>query len=103
MSVAVAVREEQAALARSVEPPLSVEVLEGREPFNALERDWNAALARGPRDEPMLRHEWVRAWIENFAPGAPLRTVVARAGRELHAAVPLVEQKGKSADTCFCR
>jgi len=101
MSVAVAVREEQAALARSVEPPLSVEVLEGREPFNALERDWNAALARGPRDEPMLRHEWVRAWIENFAPGAPLRTVVARAGRELHAAVPLVEQKGKSADTCF--
>jgi CelD/BcsL family acetyltransferase involved in cellulose biosynthesis len=101
MSVAVAVREEQAALARSVEPPLSVQVLEGREPFNALERDWNAALARGPRDEPMLRHEWVRAWIESFAPGAPLRTVVARAGRELHAAVPLVEQKGKSADTCF--
>ena len=101
MSVAVAVRQEPAALARAVEPPLSVEVLEGRDAFNALEREWNAALARGPRDEPMLRHEWVRAWIENFAPRSPLRTIVARAGRELHAAVPLVEQKGKSADTCF--
>src|SRR5205823_1817596 len=101
MSVAVAIREQTTAPARSAEPPFSIEVLEGREAFNALEKEWNAALARGPRDEPMLRHEWVRAWIENFAPGAPLRTVVARAGRELHAAVPLVEQKGKSADTCF--
>jgi len=25
----------------------------------------------------MLRHEWLRAWIENFAPSLPLRTFVA--------------------------
>ena len=101
MSVAVAVREESGAVLRTPEPPLCVEVVEGREAFNALEKEWNAALPRGPRDEPMLRHEWVRAWVENFAPGAPLRTLVARAGRELHAAMPLVEGKERSADTCF--
>src|SRR5947208_10051413 len=101
MPVAVAVREQPGALARAAEPPLSVEVLEGREAFNALEKEWNAALARGPRDEPMLRHEWLRAWIENFAPGAVLRTFVARAGREISAAVPLIETRERSADTCF--
>src|SRR5262249_6200196 len=83
------------------ELPLSVEMVEGREAFNALGKQWNAALARGPRDEPMLRHEWVRAWIENFASGATLRTFLARAGSELHAAVPLIEARERSADTCF--
>ena len=76
-------------------------MLEGREAFNALEKEWNAALARGPRDEPMLRHEWLRAWIENFSPGAPLRTFVARTGRELHVAIALVEEERRDADTCY--
>jgi len=49
----------------------------------------------------MLRHEWLRAWIENFAPSLPLRTFVARAGREIAAAVPLIELRERSADTCF--
>jgi CelD/BcsL family acetyltransferase involved in cellulose biosynthesis len=83
------------------EEELSVEVIEGRDAFGALEREWNAALAKGPRDEPMLRHEWTRAWIENFAPGATLRTFVARAGHELHAALPLIESIERNADTCF--
>jgi len=81
--------------------PLAVEVLEGRDAFNSLEREWNAALARGPRNEPMLRHEWLRAWIENFAPGATLKTFAARTGKELHAAVPLLESTDRDADTCF--
>jgi len=83
------------------EQELSVEIIEGRDAFCSLEREWNAALARGPRDEPMLRHEWMRAFIENFAPGATLRTFLARAGREIHAAVPLIEQRERSADTCL--
>jgi CelD/BcsL family acetyltransferase involved in cellulose biosynthesis len=80
---------------------LSVEIIEGRDAFVGLEREWNKALALGPRDEPMLRHEWMRAWIENFAPGATLRTFVARTGRELHAAVPFIETVERNADTCF--
>jgi CelD/BcsL family acetyltransferase involved in cellulose biosynthesis len=81
--------------------PIAVEMLEGRDAFNALEREWNAALAKGPRNEPMLRHEWLKAWIDNFAPGATLRTFVARTGKELHAAVPLVESLDRDADTCY--
>src|SRR5437660_1067272 len=107
MSVAVARKPQAQALPEKVqrqegpEPPLALEMLEGREAFNSLEKEWNASLARGPRDEPMLRHEWIRAWIENFAPGAALRTLVARGGRELHAAMPLVELRERGADTCF--
>ena len=89
------------ALRQQPDPELRLEMIEGRDAFLQLEREWNAALARGPRDEPMLRHEWLRAFIENFAPGATLRTFVARAGREICAAVPLIETRERSADTCF--
>lgn len=89
------------ALKQQPEPALRVDVVEGRDAFVQLEREWNAALSRGPRDEPMLRHEWLRAWIENFAPGATLRTFLARCGREICAAVPLIETRERSADTCF--
>ena len=80
---------------------LRVDIVEGRDAFVQLEKTWNDALGKGPRDEPMLRHEWVRAFIENFAPGATLRTFVARAGKEIAAAVPLIETQERSADTCF--
>lgn len=89
------------ALRQQAPAALRLEVVEGRDAFVQLEREWNAALARGPRDEPMLRHEWLRAWIENFAPGATLRTFLAREGREICAAVPLIESRERSADTCF--
>jgi hypothetical protein len=81
--------------------PLEVSVVEGRDAFVQLEREWNNALSKGPRDEPMLRHEWLRAWIENFAPGATLRTFVARTGKEIHAAIPLIETTDRDADTCY--
>jgi CelD/BcsL family acetyltransferase involved in cellulose biosynthesis len=81
-------------------PGFIVELVEGREAFAALEKEWNAALAKGPRDEPMLRHEWLRAHVENFTPGAPLRVLLARAVGELHAALVLVERREQGADTC---
>ena len=89
------------------EQGFTVEILEGRDAFAGLEKQWNAALAKGPRDEPMLRHEWLKAWIENFAPGAPLRVFLARSAGpagssgELQAAVPLFETKERNLDTCF--
>src|SRR5260370_29829776 len=95
---------EKLGTARGVEPlgtALEVTVVEGRDAFVQLEREWNNALAKGPRDEPMLRHEWLRAWIENFAPGATLRTLVARTGKVIHAPVPLIETTPRDADTCF--
>lgn len=85
----------------SGEAELRVEILEGRDAFVGLEKAWNDALAKGPRDEPMLRHEWIRAFIENFAPGSTLRTFVVRAGKEIAAAAPFIETRERSADTCF--
>lgn len=96
-----AVRAPGPRLQAPAEVSLSVELVEGRDAFVQLERAWNDALAKGPRDEPMLRHEWVRAFIENFAPGATLRTFVARAGKEIAAAVPFIETQERGADTCF--
>lgn len=87
--------------ASAQEAELRVDIVEGRDAFVQLEKAWNDALGKGPRDEPMLRHEWVRAFIENFAPGAALRTFVARAGKEIAAAVPLIETQERSGDTCF--
>ena len=39
-----------------------------RAAFAALEAEWNALDAR-TADEPFYRHEFIRIWIDNFAPG----------------------------------
>ena len=58
---------------------------------------WDGVPAGGGRSLPF----GLRAWIENFAPSLPLRTFVARAGREIVAAMPLIEMRERSADTCL--
>jgi CelD/BcsL family acetyltransferase involved in cellulose biosynthesis len=50
----------------------------GRAPFEALRDEWNALLARGPVDMPFVRHEWISAWLEAFAPSRAPIVVVAR-------------------------
>jgi CelD/BcsL family acetyltransferase involved in cellulose biosynthesis len=72
---------------------LQVETL-GRAEFFRLEREWNA-LVETTRDEPFHRHEFIRAWIDSFAPGARLKILAGRdlAGR-LVAALPLVADRG---------
>jgi len=97
---APAVREPRPEVPPDTTTPITVELLEGRDAFSALEKEWNAALAKGPRDEPMLRHEWLKAHFENFTPSAPLRVFVARTGKELQAAIPFVEKVERNLDTC---
>ncbi len=64
------------------------------EAFLALRDEWND-LTRRVRDEPFHRHEFLRAWIESFAPRAPLRIVVRRdAEGALEAALPLRPMRG---------
>ncbi|WP_242335836.1 GNAT family N-acetyltransferase [Anaeromyxobacter sp. SG66] len=71
-----------------------VEELQGRAAFEALRDEWNGLLARGPVDVPFARHEWISAWLDAFAPDAPLRVLVARtrAGRAAGMA-PLLLQR----------
>jgi CelD/BcsL family acetyltransferase involved in cellulose biosynthesis len=62
--------------------------------FMALEQEWNT-LVEARDAGPFNRHEWIRVWIDNFAPGARLLVLTARnhAGR-LVAALPLLAEMG---------
>jgi CelD/BcsL family acetyltransferase involved in cellulose biosynthesis len=72
-----------------------VEEIRDRCGFVALEREWNA-LAAETDDQIFYRHEFVRVWIDNFAPTRPLRVLVLRDGTgRLEAALPLVARRGR--------
>lgn len=58
--------------------------------FIALETEWNM-LVKVSRDEPFYRHEFIRSWIENFAPNEKLKILTGRDRfGKLIAALPLV-------------
>ncbi|HZA13674.1 MAG TPA: hypothetical protein VE618_04235, partial [Myxococcaceae bacterium] len=72
-----------------------VEEIRDRCAFVSLEREWNA-LAAETDDQVFYRHEFLRVWIDNFAPTDQLRVLVLRdqVGR-LEAALPLVARRGR--------
>jgi CelD/BcsL family acetyltransferase involved in cellulose biosynthesis len=75
--------------------PLSVNIVDNAYALASLRREWNE-LADRTTDEPFFRHEFVQTWIENFAPQAPLKILIARdANRRLTAVLPLIEQRIK--------
>jgi CelD/BcsL family acetyltransferase involved in cellulose biosynthesis len=60
--------------------PYAVEEVRGRAAFAALRAEWDALAASGPTDLPFVRHDWLSAWLDAFAPGrAPLVVVARRA------------------------
>lgn len=79
-------------LARSRRPPsvLALRDVVERPSFVALEREWNA-LVEASAAQPFQRHEYVRAFLHHFLPGAALKLVTGRdaAGR-LALLLPLV-------------
>ena len=60
--------------------------------FAALEREWDALVARTD-DQLFFRHAFIRIWIDNFAPRARLRVLTLREGGRLTAALPLIEER----------
>jgi len=70
-----------------------VEELYSREAFVALRTEWDA-LVTATRDEPFFRHDFIRSWIDNFAPDSQLRIILLRNGEgRLEAVLPLVERR----------
>ncbi len=69
---------------------LCVEEL-SRAQFDSLRSEWDALLARSGQEEPFLRHAFLKAWLDNFAPEAPLRLLAARERGRLVAVLPLLE------------
>jgi CelD/BcsL family acetyltransferase involved in cellulose biosynthesis len=71
-----------------------VEEVRGRAAFDALAPAWNRLLSRGPVDLPMVRHEWIAAWLDAFAPEAePLVLVVRGPSGELAAMAPFLRER----------
>src|SRR3954469_5013750 len=70
------------------------EVQDGAE-LGRMEREWDELLDATPaRGTVFLRHAFIRIWIDNFAPRAKLRVLVARDGAGPRQPVlPLMEQR----------
>src|SRR4051812_6574547 len=74
-------------------PSLQVAEVNDRVAFLALEREWNA-LVEAVGDTLFYRHEFLRIWMDNFAPRTKPRILTARdAGGRLVAALPLMEER----------
>ncbi|MEW6737821.1 MAG: GNAT family N-acetyltransferase [Acidobacteriota bacterium] len=64
-----------------------------RSQFQELEKDWDVLVA-ATQDQPFYRHEFIRIWIDNFAPRAQLRIITGRNDQgRLIAALPLMQQQ----------
>jgi CelD/BcsL family acetyltransferase involved in cellulose biosynthesis len=84
-----------AALPALAPAPYAVEELRGRAALEPLREAWDALAARGPADCPMIRHGFVSAWLDAFAPAAAPVALVARAasGEPVGIAPFLVERR----------
>jgi CelD/BcsL family acetyltransferase involved in cellulose biosynthesis len=74
-------------------PSLNVCLIDTPEAIANLEPEWNALVER-TRNEPFFRSEYIRSWIEHFAPRAPLRALTARDSRgRLVGFLPLIDER----------
>jgi CelD/BcsL family acetyltransferase involved in cellulose biosynthesis len=81
-------------LALKLLPVLEVVEVTDYTAFMALAEEWNA-LVTATCDEPFYRHEFIRIWIENFAPEARLKILTGRDRQgKLTAVLPLMEERG---------
>jgi CelD/BcsL family acetyltransferase involved in cellulose biosynthesis len=73
-----------------------VEEVRGRAGLESLRDLWDALAARGPADCPMIRHGFLSAWLDAFAPAASPLVLVARAssGEPVGIAPFLEERRG---------
>ncbi|HEX9991118.1 MAG TPA: GNAT family N-acetyltransferase [Chloroflexia bacterium] len=73
---------------------IAVTEVNDRATFISLEAEWDALVAT-TNAGPFYRHDFIRIWIDNFAPRTRLRILV---GRDEHgtlvAALPLMQERG---------
>jgi hypothetical protein len=71
----------------------SVERVSDNATFDALEGEWNAAVAGAAIPHPFLRHEWVRTWWDAFGGGRHLHVLVVRRRGSVSAIAPLMFER----------
>ncbi|MDR0967053.1 MAG: GNAT family N-acetyltransferase [Myxococcales bacterium] len=62
--------------------------------FLRLRERWDELVCQNPLDAPFLRHDFLRLWLENFAPDARLSLWTVGQDRRLDLALPLIERRG---------
>jgi hypothetical protein len=66
-----------------------------RPELDSLGPEWDEMVSRSRRPEPFTRYSFLRTWLDNFAPEARFRLLVARAGERLVAGLPLIEEPSR--------
>lgn len=72
-----------------------VEAITNYGAFLGLEPIWNRLVEQAGAGHPFVRHEWVRAWWENFGAGRALQILLVTADHEPVAIVPLMLCAGR--------
>ncbi len=70
------------------------DVVEQRRGWMELREAWNRLAEQSPFDSPMLRHEFLTAFLDNFAPEARLHVATVRRSGELSGAAALAWRLG---------
>jgi len=68
--------------------------IEDRPSFLTLEDSWNA-LVEATDPQPFYRHEFIRIWIDNFAPRQPLHILTLQDDGGLIGALPLLRRRSR--------
>jgi len=84
-------------------PPLDVQKVADRAALTAMEGEWDA-LVSATSAEPFYRHEYIRCFLDNFLPKAPLEVRVVRdADGRLTAVLPLAAERAAICGIHVCQ
>ncbi|MFF6863323.1 GNAT family N-acetyltransferase [Streptomyces ardesiacus] len=75
---------------RALPPGHTVELVTDEAVFAALAPEWGRLYGRCAAATPFQSHAWLHSWWRSYGPPGRLRVVLARVGRELVAAAPLM-------------
>ncbi|WP_333745079.1 GNAT family N-acetyltransferase [Streptomyces ardesiacus] len=75
---------------RALPPGHTVELVTDEAVFAGLAPEWDRLYGRCAAATPFQSHAWLHSWWRSYGPPGRLRVVLARDGRELVAAAPLM-------------
>ncbi|MER7962156.1 GNAT family N-acetyltransferase [Streptomyces ardesiacus] len=75
---------------RALPPGHTVELVTDEAVFAGLAPEWGRLYGRCAAATPFQSHAWLHSWWRSYGPPGRLRVVLARDGRELVAAAPLM-------------
>jgi CelD/BcsL family acetyltransferase involved in cellulose biosynthesis len=74
---------------------VTIELVDNADRFAAMREEWNELLAAGAAESPFLTWEWLNAWWNHLGGARRLAIVTVRDGRQVIAAAPLCESRGR--------